>query len=162
MKTPVIIVVIMLLTGNTALSQSSFAPCSLETAFPDSSVKTVYESEAIYLNGAMNRFTKNKKESRVGFFIKKLKSEFNNCSEECKNELLTCEKKKKKGAVLLAVGGGILIGSLIVLPVAAPVALGAFVVGMVPYTVGGIKMNQSKDHLQKAVWLHNRDVVARQ
>ncbi|MBL7930812.1 MAG: hypothetical protein JNL60_02865 [Bacteroidia bacterium] len=155
------LVMLLILSNKSLFAQTNHIDITAETSLIDPSVKSTYESETIYVNGALNRYTKNKEERRIGFFVKKLKSEFSSSSEESKRELMVCEKKKKKGTLLLAVGGTAIIGSLIVLPIAAPVALGAFIAGMIPYTAGGIEMNASKDHLQKAVWLHNRDVVAK-
>lgn len=40
--------------------------------------------------------------------------------------------------------------------VAVPVGLA---VALVPYTIGLVKYNKAQNGLQKAVWLHNRDVL---
>lgn len=128
---------------------------------PDPSKET-YEKETIYLNGSMSEYTKNKTDHRVGFFARKLKKEFANCSEETQNEMGACVKKKKRGALLLSAGGVLLIGALVVAPlVTGPIVAGLAISGLVPYTLGTVDLQQSQDHLQKSVWLYNRDVITK-
>jgi hypothetical protein len=123
--------------------------------------KSVYETETIYLNGNMMRYTKNDKKKKVGTFARFLKKEFDSCSVEGRNEMANCVKNRKQGAFLLTAGGVMLFGALVAAPVVAPVMLGVAVVGLVPYTIGAVKMNKSRNQMQRAVWLRNRDILAR-
>ena len=123
-------------------------------------IKEAYEKETIYLDGSMSEYTKNKTEKRVGFFARKLKKEFENSSTETKNEMALCLKKKKRGALLASVGGVMLIGALVAVPIAAgPIVAGLAIGGLIPYTLGTVDLQRSQDHMQKSVWLYNRDVL---
>lgn len=160
MKTTVVFMLLSLfLISSTVYSQSSTFESHLPLPTTDSTSWSRYESESIYLNGSQTRYTKNKKELRIGYFFKHLKSEFLNCSEESKSEFHNGERKKKRGTLLLAGGGVLVIGSLAVAPVGVPAAIAVFAVGMVPYALGAVKLDEASDHLQKAVWLHNRDIL---
>lgn len=120
----------------------------------------LYEKETIYLNGSLNKYTKNGVKKKVGAFAKLLQKEFDSCSVEGKKEMIACTRNKKRGTAYLGAGGVVLIGSLIAAPVvAAPAFLGLVVAGLVPYSIGAAKIMRSQNQLQRAVWLHNRDIL---
>lgn len=120
------------------------------------SVKEKYEKEAIYLNGSQNKYIKDNKRLNVGVFSKKLLKEFANSSKETKMEIEKSIRNERQGALLLTVSGIAVIGAVVVTGPVGLVVLGA---SLVPYTVSLIKINRSTNQLQKAIWLHNRDVL---
>jgi len=142
----------------TAFSPAMQAQTSINTAAVGiTDQKSVYESETIYLNGNMTRYTKNYAEKRVGVFGRFLKKEFETCSPESREEMLRSSKNKKQGTILSTTGGVALAAAIII---TGPIGLGLAGAALVPYTIGIIKLNRSQNQVQKAVWLHNRDVLA--
>lgn len=137
-----------------------------QTAVPDlpviekvETISDVYSRETIYLSGDMRNYTKNGQEKRVGFFAKRLKTEFDSCSTESKTEMQACIKSRKRGALLTGSGGLLLTGGLFLTVVAPPVGLAVVLTGLVPYSLGAVKLYESGNQLQKAIWLRNRDVL---
>jgi hypothetical protein len=65
-------------------------------------------------------------------------------------------RNERQGAILLTASGIAIIGAAIVTGPVGLVVLGA---SLVQYTVSLIKLNRSTNQLQKAIWLHNRDVL---
>jgi hypothetical protein len=124
----------------------------------DVSQKSVYETETIYMNANMTRYTKNNTKKRVGYFAKYLKPEFDSCSVESRNAISESIRSKKQ-ATLLVVGG---IVTFVTAPFIAPAVLSiAAVGGLVPYTIGLVKAIKAQNQMQKAIWLRNRDVLTR-
>jgi hypothetical protein len=153
---------LFLLINNSLFSQTAYQEVILPESSPDTSVQNAYEREAIYLNSNYSRYTKHGEKLRTGIFGKNLEKEFSNCSGESKNELSHSIKERKHGALLTTVGGVLMIGAAIALPVVSgPIALGALAAGLVPYSFGISKMYKGQNRLHKAIWLHNRDVVAK-
>lgn len=119
-----------------------------------------YETKTIYLDGSFYEYTKNNREYKVGFFGKKLQKELTNSSEETQGEIAKGIKKKRRGTFLASAGGVIVITAFIAAPVlTAPIFIGMALGGLVPFTLGSLDLQESQDHLQKSIWLHNRDVL---
>jgi hypothetical protein len=130
-----------------------------EEAVALNAIQQTYETKTIYLDGSMYEYTKNKIEYKVGFFAKKLQKELTNSSEEAQQEIASGVKKKRKGTFLASLGGVIVLTTFIAAPlITAPVFVGLALGGVVPFTLGSVDLQESQDHLQKSVWLHNRDV----
>lgn len=121
--------------------------------------KEVYEQETIYLSGDLRTYTKNGQEKRVGVFARRLKAEFDSCSVEAKNEMGACIKSRKRGVLWTGTGGVMLAGGLVLTAVAPPLGVALILTGLVPYSLGAVKLYESGNRLNKAVWLRNRDVI---
>lgn len=128
----------------------------------DTTLKSKYESEAIMLEGNKNQYSKNKEWNKIGIFGDGLEKEFVNVSPESKEELHVYRKHKKRGAILLTAGATVLVTAVFFAPVIVlPVLLSGGATGLTSYYIGAFELNKSRRHLQKAVWLRNRDVIAK-
>jgi hypothetical protein len=145
-----IFIVLFLLHGFKSISQTAV----------DSVLKQRYEAETIYMDGNNSCYYKNNKLHKRGLFNRKLRKEFDSCSVESKQEIANCIHNQKTGSGCSVSSGIIFFGSFVALPfVAAPLAAGIAVVAFVPYTIGVIKLYKANRQFNKAIWLHNRDVV---
>ena len=128
----------------------------------DTIVKGKYERETIMLEGNKDRYSKNKKWKKIGIFKPKLEGEFIASSHESKDEVKIFRKQRRRGAILLIAGGTVFISSVVVAPfIALPVFAASFGSGISAYYVGAFDLHKSRRHLQKAIWLHNRDVLVK-
>lgn len=126
----------------------------------DTSLKTLYNQQTIYLVG--NKYFKNGEKKKSGIFFQKLKKEFVNVSPDTEMEISLAVKNAKianicSGTALILVYGGLF--TLATLPEA--VSLGAMTGGLVflvPTIIYGIS---SQRHLAKSVWLCNRDILTK-
>ena len=85
-----------------------------------------------------------------------------NVSPESKEELKVYRKHKKRSAILLAAGTTVMVTAAFFAPViVVPVLLTGGATGLTSYYIGAFELNKSRRHLQKAVWLRNRDVIAK-
>lgn len=126
-------------------------------------LKEKYEKETILLDGNRNQYFKNKERKRMGVFGKRLKQEFSETSAESKEELAVFQRRRKRGSVLLIAGGAVFVSAAIAAPfIALPVAIGAFGSGLTGYNIGAFNLYKSRNNLQKAVWLRNRDLLVKQ
>lgn len=124
--------------------------------------KEKYEKETLLLDVDNNKFVKNKEKKKIGFSGKSLKPEFESVSPESKEEFLTFRKRSKRGKVLLIAGGTVFVTALVVAPfIVGPVFAASFGSGIGAYYVGVHDVRVSRRHLNKAIWLRNRDVLAK-
>jgi len=128
----------------------------------DTLLKGKYERETLMLEGNKNKYTKNKEWKRIGIFKPKLEGEFISSSPESKDEIKKFRKQRRRGAILLIAGGTVFISAAAVAPfIALPVFAASFGSGIGAYYFGAFDLHKSRKHLQKAVWLHNRDVLVK-
>jgi hypothetical protein len=126
----------------------------------DTSLKTNYEQQTIYLDGTTNKYVKKNENKKIGLFGKKLKHEFENSSLEAKQEIEIYSRHNKLGAIFSSVGLVIVFTTTILIPeIVFPIYLGLTVIGYIPTTIGIIHLIKAPRHLNKAIWLYNRDVI---
>lgn len=131
----------------------------------DTAFASRYEKETIFLTGSsMNKYCKQEKKHRVGIFGRRIKKEFDGVTPEANAEFQGYQKRNKRGVGLLIVGGTVMVAGLILMPVAvvpAAVILGLEGPGLATYCVGAFELGRSRHGLQKAIWLRNRDKIAK-
>lgn len=126
----------------------------------DTLLKGAYERKTIYLSGNNNVYIKNKARTRMGLFGGKIRKEFDSCSLESKAEMVFFVKKKKRGVILMGAGVVAAVGSFFIMPVViGPVIAGLGAVGLPACIIGALNLHSAQNHLHKAVWLRNRDVI---
>ncbi|MFN3530465.1 MAG: hypothetical protein ACK417_11140 [Bacteroidia bacterium] len=69
-------------------------------------------------------------------------------------------KKSRNGNIILLVSSTLSVGSLGLIPLSWPVALIGMGVNSYLMYYGLELMNKGEDHLQRALWLHNRDAMS--
>ena len=129
------------------------------------SLKDAYEHKTICLdgnNGAyVNRYIKSNQKKRIGLFGKRLHEEFANSSLDSKQEMETYIVKRKKGFKYSVIGGAVIIVSALVPVISVPVFVGIAGASLIPCAIGTANWYKANNHLQKAVWLYNRDVLVK-
>ena len=129
----------------------------------DSLLKSKYEHETLMLEGNRNVYCKNNQFKKIGFSGAGLEKEFKDATPESKEELHAFRKHRKRGNLLLIAGGVVFVSGAVLAPVIAlPVFVGAFGTGIGTYYVGAYNYYKSNRHLQKAIWLRNRDLLVKQ
>jgi hypothetical protein len=124
------------------------------------SLNAVYEKETIYLDGTTDKYVKNKLKKRIGVFGQKLNQEFAHSSSEAKQEMDLCVKNKKRTVVLLGVSAVALTATIILLPeITAAVAFTGLGIALTADIMAAVNLVKVPRHLNKAIWLHNRDVL---
>ena len=152
MKKTVVIVLTLIVSFISLLTNA-------QTTSKDS-IKAVYERESILLDGTTNSYVKQNQKKKIGIFGKKLSREFENSSADAKQEIDAFSKGSKSGIVYLASGVVVIAVAAALMPeITIPVYVGLTSVGLIPYSVGIVKMVKASRHLMKAIWLHNRDVL---
>ena len=112
----------------------------------DTALKTNYEQQTIYLDGTTNKYVKKNENKKIGLFGKKLKHEFENSSLEAKQEIEIYSRHNKLGAIFSS-------------EIVFPIYMGLTVIGYIPTTIGIIHLIKAPRHLNKAIWLYNRDII---
>ncbi|PBQ33828.1 hypothetical protein CNR22_19255 [Sphingobacteriaceae bacterium] len=126
----------------------------------DSVFKEKYEKETVLLDLNTNCYTKNNTTKKIGFFGKKINTEFENVGPESQQEYKRFRKQTKRGKILAIAGGVAFLTVAAAAPVIAiPVFAIGFGGGVGAYSIGLTEIYRSRRHLNKAVWLRNRDVL---
>lgn len=125
-------------------------------------LKNKYEHETLMLEGNRDEYRKDTEWKRIGVFKPKIEQEFYTSSTESKQEIGTFRKQRRRGTALLIAGSVVFVSALVVAPVVIlPVFIGTYGAGIGTYCVGAVDLHKSRRHLHKAIWLHNRDVIAK-
>lgn len=120
-----------------------------------------YEKETLFLDLDENVYIKDKEKKKIGFFGNKLKNEFDSVSQESKAEYASFRKRTKRGKIMVIAGSTVFLAAAIVAPVIiGPAFAIGFGAGIGTYSFGVADIYKSRRHLNKAVWLRNRDVLA--
>lgn len=124
--------------------------------------QTTYEQKTIFLNGSSGNYEKNGENKKIGVFGKQLKKEFDDASIEAKNEIELFQKKNKRAAILSGVVACAIVSAAVVAPlVSIPVYAGIISLGIISEGFAIAYGIKSTKHLHKAIWLRNRDVLAK-
>jgi len=116
------------------------------------SIKTIYDREAIYINGN-GKYFQNGNKYQIGFLGSNLKKEFQN-SEEATYNIHEYRSHFVKGLTVDILGcvGTIALISATLNP--------ACILILIPTTILTIsELNQSITHFNKSIWAYNRDIV---
>ncbi len=131
---------------------------------PVTDLKTSYEKETIRFHSKSFRtgYVKDDKFCKFGWRMKNLKKELED-SPEALREFELYRINKNRGIVKVIVGEivgvgaiGIGLASSIVAP---PIGIACGIIGMGFMTFGCSDLVESNNHLQSAIWTHNRDVT---
>jgi len=132
------------------------ATCSIQTCLAQSdslAIKRYYEQNTIYWPGRRTYVKADKH-----YPLKNLRQEFE-FSKEAKLEWREYRRDKRRALICLVVGETLLLGGVISdEPIALLTATGGAVVLL---TMAVKYSNRSFAHLNRAVWVHNRDVLLR-
>lgn len=124
------------------------------------SLNAVYEKETIYLDGRTHKYVKNNIKKRIGFFGQKLNKEFAHSSPEAKNEMDLCVKNKKRSVLFVGVAVVTLTATVVLLPeITAAVAFTGLGIALTADMIALANEIKVKRLLNKAIWLHNKDVL---
>ena len=133
---------------------------SMSTKGQNETLKNKYESETILLRGNKNQYIKNNERKKIGLWGMRLNSECEEVSPECKTELDAYQTHRKKGVIMLIGGGTVLISALVIAPfVVLPVFAITAGAGLGGYYTGAFHIYSARKHLQKTIWLRNRDIL---
>ncbi len=152
-----IIIGLSILISNLLLSQTSEKAIVLDSSSTTKvisidSIKAIYEREAIFMNNGIGHYYKNGIGHRSGYFFRKLKQELRK-SEAASKEIKIYNRKTVRGLTLYF--GGIIGGIALSIVTENPLGLVLFVPGI----YGAVEITQAYVHLNKAVWLYNRDIL---
>lgn len=120
-----------------------------------------YEKETVFLDLDKNAYIKGNQKKKIGFFGKKMKNEFDSVSPESRAEYASFRKRTKRGKIMVMAGSAVFLAAAVVAPmIIVPVFAIGFGAGIGTYSFGVADIYKSRRHLNKAVWLRNRDVLA--
>ncbi len=131
----------------------------------DTSLKAIYEKEVIYFQDG--KYVKDNHQSKISWRDKEFLKLFDSCSEEAKDEIKLARKYDKRSSifgsaslVFDACGFVIIFGTTpsSLTDVALLISLGGTLTNIV-FT--NINSSKSARHLEKAIWLRNRDALIR-
>jgi len=127
-------------------------------ALAQQSILDQYDSETIYMQN--NGFIKNGQLTKYGFFYKNLKKELAK-SPNTKIELDNFKRKQKTAIGLYAGGAAIVLLGASQVNESETTSLIALTAGLGLCVASLINFIDGTNSMQKAVWLHNRNILSK-
>jgi hypothetical protein len=133
--------------------------------FQDEEVKKKYESEVLYLLNS-NNYIKGNQKQKIGFGGRKMKSEFE-ISPEGMAVFKKYQSQEKKGLLWFGAGMATMIGAAFLIDYDNPsssknyLAAGTYAAGGIMTAISISNLVHSQKNFQKAIWLRNRDAIAK-